>query len=102
MENILPLVCLSPSSPGQAGMPVLLSLLQSTDISNERVDFLFRQFLRIRRHLAFAINDGVKNAFIAHPVLPFHVAEFARVVDASLQSFGAAVPSVTGGTVSRI
>ena len=100
MENIFLLHKLIFSETGRDACPT--SLLQTPNIGNERIDFLFRELLRISRHFAFAITDGVKNPFIAHSVLPFRIVQFARVVEAGLRSFGPPITPVTRSTVSRI
>ena len=51
--------CFHGPKVGQAFVPVygLISFLQTTNMSNERVNFLFRKFFAVGGHLALAIHD---------------------------------------------
>jgi hypothetical protein len=69
------------------------------NVSNERVNLLFGEFLAVTRHLALAIHDRIEDSFVAHSVLPFGVSEVARVASSSASSPARTVPAMTRRTL---
>ena len=55
------------------------SLTQSANVRDQRVDLEFREFLSIRRHLAFAVHDRIEYAFVTHTALPSGIGQISSV-----------------------
>lgn len=78
------------------------SFLQTTNISDERVDFLLREFLPVGRHLTLAVHNGIEYAFVAHSTLPLGIGKIASVIQFSLERFGAPIFTVTRSAVFQV
>src|SRR2546427_8671460 len=70
-------------------------LPKPADIVDQLIDLTVREFLLERRHLAFAVADGVIDAFVRNAVLPFRARQIAGVLMFSVERSGAPVFAVT-------
>ena len=78
-------------------MPLLL--FQTTNVTNQSVDLLFRELLAKAWHLAFTIHDCVEQSLVARIVLPGPIGQIPSMLKLRFERFCPAIFTVTGSAV---